>query len=63
MPEISSKILSDEFEHILHNRTNILFERNNSESQEDIQDEERTWTVAEVQKTQNMQGKDQRTMK
>ena len=47
MPEISSKILSDEFERILHNRTNILFERNNSESQEDIQDEERTWTVAE----------------
>ena len=27
MPEISSKILSDEFEHILHNNTNVLFDR------------------------------------
>jgi len=35
MPEISSKILSDEFEHILHNNTNVLFDRWDKEKGEE----------------------------
>ena len=31
MPEISIRILCDKFEHILHNKTNILFERMDKE--------------------------------
>ncbi len=31
MPEISIEILCDKFEHILHNKTNILFERMDKE--------------------------------